>query len=103
MTNPFDDDSAKFYVLVNRDGEHCLWPIFGAVPGGWTVAYGAADRKSCLHYVEVHWQDMRPTSLIEERSGLRVATDSPVLSAAISSPTVPGRVADTAVPSEAEA
>ncbi|KAF0848827.1 MbtH family protein [Nocardia caishijiensis] len=64
MTNPFDDDNAQFYVLVNSEGEHSLWPTFAAVPGGWTVAFGAAPRTSCLHYVESHWLDMRPNSLI---------------------------------------
>ncbi|WP_040774200.1 MbtH family protein [Nocardia pneumoniae] len=65
MNNPFDDDDAKFYVLINEEGEHSLWPVFAAVPGGWAVAYGAANRKSCLQYVENHWLDMRPKSLID--------------------------------------
>ncbi|MEV6333357.1 MbtH family protein [Nocardia vinacea] len=64
MTNPFDDDDAQFYVLTNAEGQHSLWPIFAAVPGGWTIAYGAAARRSCLKYVESHWLDMRPNSLI---------------------------------------
>ncbi len=64
MTNPFDDDDAQFYVLINAEGQHYLWPIFAAVPGGWTIAYGAAARRSCLQYVESHWLDMRPNSLI---------------------------------------
>ncbi|MFI6367287.1 MbtH family protein [Nocardia sp. NPDC050630] len=64
MTNPFDDDDAQFYVLINAEGQHSLWPIFAAVPGGWTVAYGAATRRSCLKYVESNWLDMRPNSLI---------------------------------------
>lgn len=64
MTNPFDDDNAQFYVLINDEGEHSLWPIFAAVPGGWTIAHGAAPRHSCLDYVESHWLDMRPNSLI---------------------------------------
>ncbi|WP_327110319.1 MbtH family NRPS accessory protein [Nocardia sp. NBC_01730] len=68
MTNPFDDDAAKFYVLINEEGEHSLWPVVAAAPGGWTIAYGAADRKSCLRYVETHWVDMRPKSLIEAMS-----------------------------------
>ncbi|MBF6075943.1 MbtH family protein [Nocardia beijingensis] len=68
MTNPFDDDNAKFYVLINQEGEHSLWPVFAAVPGGWSIAYGAANRKSCLEYVETHWVDMRPKSLIEAMS-----------------------------------
>ncbi len=64
VNNPFDDDTAQFYVLVNAEGEHSLWPIFAAVPTGWTIAHGAASRASCLAYVEAHWLDMRPASLI---------------------------------------
>lgn len=64
MNNPFDDDDAQFYVLVNDEGEHSLWPVFAAVPGGWRVAHGAAGRRECLLYVETHWLDMRPNSLV---------------------------------------
>ncbi|MBF6303048.1 MbtH family protein [Nocardia amamiensis] len=69
MTNPFDDDNARFYVLINQEGQHSLWPVFAAVPGGWSIVYGAANRKSCLEYVETNWVDMRPKSLIEAMSG----------------------------------
>ncbi len=40
------------------------WPAFAEVPAGWTVVHGAASRQSCLDYVEEHWTDMRPKSLI---------------------------------------
>jgi MbtH protein len=65
MTNPFDDDSASFFVLVNDEGQHSLWPSFTAVPTGWSVVFGEGSRKACLDYVEAHWTDMRPRSLIE--------------------------------------
>ncbi|MET0475793.1 MAG: MbtH family protein [Mycobacterium sp.] len=64
--NPFDDESAKFYVLVNSEEQHSLWPTFKTVPGGWTVAFGddgQASRQECLDYVERSWTDMRPKSL----------------------------------------
>lgn len=64
MTNPFDDDTAQFYVLTNEEGEHSLWPVFAAVPTGWTIANGPGTRTACLDYVERHWLDMRPNSLI---------------------------------------
>ncbi|MGW4094522.1 MbtH family protein [Nocardia sp. NPDC004750] len=68
MTNPFDDDNAQFYVLINQEGEHSLWPAFAAIPGGWSIAYGTANRSSCMEYVASHWVDMRPKSLIEAMS-----------------------------------
>ncbi|WP_280235569.1 MbtH family protein [Nocardia cyriacigeorgica] len=68
MTNPFDDDNAPFYVLINDEGEHSLWPTFATVPGGWTIAHGPSPRTTCLDYVETHWLDMRPASLIRAMS-----------------------------------
>jgi MbtH protein len=63
MTNPFDDETAKFYVLVNAEEQYSLWPAFAAVPDGWIVAAGPDVRQNCLDYVEANWTDMRPKSL----------------------------------------
>ncbi|UGT39125.1 MbtH family protein [Nocardia yamanashiensis] len=68
MSNPFDNEDAQFYVLVNEEAQHSLWPVFAAVPGGWTIATGPARRADCLDYVESHWTDMRPASLVEAMS-----------------------------------
>ncbi|MFI9008471.1 MbtH family protein [Actinosynnema sp. NPDC053489] len=65
MTNPFDDQDGSFLVLVNDEGQHCLWPAFAEVPAGWTVALGESTREAALSYVEDHWTDMRPRSLRE--------------------------------------
>jgi MbtH protein len=64
MTNPFERDDASYFVLVNDEGQHSLWPAFAEVPAGWEVAHGQADRKECLDFVEQNWTDMRPKSLI---------------------------------------
>ncbi|MFF4218321.1 MbtH family protein [Streptomyces nondiastaticus] len=65
MTNPFDDESGRFHVLVNDEGQHSLWPVFATVPEGWSVALADQERAACLEYVEEHWTDMRPKSLVE--------------------------------------
>jgi MbtH protein len=65
MTNPFDDESGRFFVLVNDEGQHSLWPVFAEVPAGWTVAFGEESRSGCLAYIEESWTDMRPRSLAE--------------------------------------
>ncbi|MGH3155493.1 MAG: MbtH family protein [Streptosporangiaceae bacterium] len=65
MTNPFDDESGRFLVLVNDEGQHSLWPVFADVPAGWTVAYDEESRPNCLAYIEENWTDMRPRSLAE--------------------------------------
>ncbi|OBF25615.1 protein mbtH [Mycobacterium sp. ACS1612] len=64
-TNPFDDDNGTFFVLVNDEDQHSLWPTFVAVPDGWRVVFGDATRAECLAYVEDHWTDIRPRSLRE--------------------------------------
>jgi MbtH protein len=64
MNNPFENPDGTFLVLVNDEGQHSLWPAFAEVPAGWTVALGENDRHTCLAYVEEHWTDMRPLSLV---------------------------------------
>ncbi|OBG68641.1 MULTISPECIES: MbtH family protein [unclassified Mycobacterium] len=66
--NPFDDGGGKFFVLVNNEDQHILWPAFADVPAGWSVAYGEAERAACLDFVEQHWPDRRPKSLRERLS-----------------------------------
>lgn len=64
-TNPFDDEDGQFYVLVNDEDQHSLWPAFAEIPAGWRKAYGPAARADSLAYVEANWTDMRPRSLRE--------------------------------------
>jgi MbtH protein len=67
--NPFDDEEARFLVLVNGEGQHSLWPAFAEVPGGWTVARPQDTRQACLDYVERTWTDMRPRGLAAAMDG----------------------------------
>jgi MbtH protein len=69
MTNPFEDENGTYVVLCNDEGQHSLWPVFIAVPAGWTVVYGEDSRQACLNYVEERWTDMRPKSLIRAMEG----------------------------------
>jgi len=67
-SNPFDDENGTFYVLVNDEDQHSLWPTFAAVPEGWRIVFGAdgaTGRQACLDYVDEHWTDLRPRSLRE--------------------------------------
>jgi MbtH protein len=66
MSNPFDDETGRFLVLVNDEGQHSLWPSFAAVPDGWRVVLPEDGRKACLDYIEENWADMRPASLIKK-------------------------------------
>jgi MbtH protein len=64
MENPFENQGGTYLVLVNDEGQHSLWPVSVKIPDGWSAAHGPADRQACLDYVETHWTDMRPKSLI---------------------------------------
>lgn len=61
--NPFDDEQAEFLVLMNDEGQYSLWPVFRAVPNGWTQIGPPRGRQECLDYIEQNWTDMRPKSL----------------------------------------
>jgi len=64
-TNPFDDDTGSFLVLINDEEQHSLWPIFADIPAGWRTVFGEASRAACLEYIEQNWTDIRPKSLRE--------------------------------------
>ncbi|MCV7322490.1 MbtH family protein [Mycolicibacterium confluentis] len=64
-SNPFDDDDGSFFVLVNSEEQHSLWPVFAEIPTGWRVVHGAASRAECLECIENSWPDIRPRSLRE--------------------------------------
>jgi MbtH protein len=66
MANPFDDEDGSFLVLVNEENQHSLWPADIAMPAGWTVAREADSRAASLEYIETHWTDLRPASLIAD-------------------------------------
>ena len=55
--------SRSFVVIVNDEGQYCLWPGLKEVPIGWTTAVKAGSREACLSFIELVWTDMRPASL----------------------------------------
>ncbi|GIM88053.1 MbtH family protein [Salinispora arenicola] len=65
MTNPFEASDADYTVLRNAQHQHSLWPAALAVPDGWTVVHGPADRTDCLEYVRRQWVDLRPSHVAE--------------------------------------
>jgi MbtH protein len=66
VAEPIEPTEDTFYALVNDELQYSIWPAFVDVPAGWTVAYGPEKRGSCLEYIEAHWTDMRPKSLVEQ-------------------------------------
>lgn len=65
MNNPFDNEDGTFHLLVNDEGQYSLWPAFVDVPTGWSAVLASTTRQSCIDYVNEHWVDMRPRSLVQ--------------------------------------
>ena len=66
MSNPFEKDDETYLVLINEEAQYSLWPSFIDVPRGWKIVLPASSRQQCLDYVNEHWTDMRPRSLVLE-------------------------------------
>lgn len=75
-TNPFEDEDARYLVLINDEGQHSLWPVFADVPDGWEVIFGEDGRQECLDFIEKNWTDMRPNSLIRQMEADAAARES---------------------------
>jgi MbtH protein len=65
MMNPFEDPDGTYLVLMNDESQYSLWPTFIDVPVGWRVVHPQDTRQACLDYIDEHWTDMRPQSLID--------------------------------------
>jgi MbtH protein len=68
MANPFENEEQSYLALVNDEGQYSLWPGFAEVPAGWEVVLGPDERAACLDYINEHWTDMRPKSLVAAMS-----------------------------------
>ena len=70
MDNPFEDETGHFLVLVNGEGQYSLWPAFRALPSGWRMTGQSGARQACLDWIDAHWTDMRPASLVDTHSAV---------------------------------
>jgi uncharacterized protein YbdZ (MbtH family) len=75
-TNPFDDETGTFIVVVDDEQQHSLWPTFADIPDGWRQVYGEVSRADCLQYIEERWTDIRPKSLVSAGHDLSVPTST---------------------------
>ncbi len=58
-----DDENQVFFVVVNAEGQHSVWPDFKPVPEGWRQTGFQGLKKDCLEHIAKAWTDMRPLSL----------------------------------------
>ena len=70
MPNPFEDDNGEYHVLINAEGQHSLWPSFIQVPDGWKIIHKSDNRSACLQFINTHWTDMRPNSLVDSMKAI---------------------------------
>ncbi|TQR47130.1 MbtH family protein [Paenibacillus popilliae] len=64
MANPFEQADGSYLVLRNDEEQYSIWPAFAAVPEGWCRVLGPASREESIEYINLHWIDMRPRSLV---------------------------------------
>jgi MbtH protein len=64
MASPFDNEHGSYLVILNTEGQHSLWPDSLSVPQGWRPVHGPTDRRSSTQFIDAHWTDLRPASLV---------------------------------------
>lgn len=68
--NPFDDEDGLFLVGGNAAGQWSLWPVFAAIPAGWSRAFGPEPRSACIAFVEERWAGaLRPAAVRAAQAG----------------------------------
>ena len=58
VSNPFDDEHARFLILKNSLGQFSLWPEYLRIPLGWDVVLESATRDVCHQYLAQNWPDV---------------------------------------------
>ncbi|MEU6113458.1 MbtH family NRPS accessory protein [Streptomyces sp. NPDC047117] len=55
QAGPFDAGTGEgdtHLVLENDHGRRSLWPVWRAVPPGWSACFGPAPHDACVRHVE---------------------------------------------------
>jgi MbtH protein len=60
MTNPVSEGDIAYRVLIDVEGQYCIWPDIIEAPTGWITAHGPCTRKSADDYVERYWTYIGP-------------------------------------------
>jgi MbtH protein len=58
-----DESTVHYKVIVNHEGQYCIWPAASKVPLGWTDVGKTGIKSECLSYIRGVWIDMTPLSL----------------------------------------
>lgn len=58
-----EDPFERYFVVVNEEEQHSIWPAVKQVPAGWFATGFEGSRAECLAHIEQVWTDIRPRSL----------------------------------------
>lgn len=60
--NQANQNEMKYYVVVNHENQHSIWPAHKDIPLGWQADGDAQSKEACLEYIALHWTDITPLS-----------------------------------------
>jgi len=63
MEREESEDTTRYVVVVNHEGQFSIWPADKAIPRGWREAGKDGPKTDCLAWVKDNWTDMTPLSL----------------------------------------
>jgi MbtH protein len=56
-------DDFDYKILLNEEGQYCIWPETKAAPIGWKEVGPTGSKEEVLAWVKQNWTDMRPISM----------------------------------------
>jgi len=69
--NPFDDDNGSFFVLVNDEEQHSLWPVFADVLARLAGALRRSGPRCASGLHRQNWADTAEESAREAGAGVK--------------------------------
>jgi MbtH protein len=60
--NQVKQSEVMYYVVVNHENQHSVWPAHKDIPFGWRADGDAQSKEACLDYIAQHWTDITPLS-----------------------------------------
>ncbi|WP_395338244.1 MbtH family protein [Ningiella sp. W23] len=60
--NEANQHEILYYVVVNNEEQHSIWPAHKDIPAGWNSRGNAQSKDDCLDYIEENWTDITPLS-----------------------------------------
>jgi MbtH protein len=57
------EDTVRYLVVVNDEGQHSIWLEAKTIPAGWHQTGAGGTKAQCLEHIDRAWTDMTPMSL----------------------------------------